>query len=46
MNIIQTSLIAGALTLASAAAQAGTGAEGYFTIYNNTDNNIIVGLYQ
>ena len=45
MKFIQTSLIAGALALAATAAQAGTGAEGYFTIYNNTDNNVIVGFY-
>lgn len=24
---------------------AGTGSEGYFTVYNNTDNNIVVGFY-
>ena len=26
-------------------AQAGTGSEGYFTVYNNTDKNTVVGFY-
>ena len=45
MKFIQNTLFAGALALATTAAHPGTGAEGYFTIYNNTDNNIIVGFY-
>ncbi|MEP2979171.1 MAG: hypothetical protein ABJO86_06785 [Lentilitoribacter sp.] len=31
--------------MATTPAHAGTGAEGYFTIYNNTDNNVVVGFY-
>lgn len=45
MKFIQKSLIAGAMALVSTGALAGTGAEGYFTIYNNTDNNVVFGFY-
>ncbi len=40
-------LIAGAcLALATSYASAqGTGSEGYFQIYNNTDGNVVVGFY-
>ena len=30
---------------ASGAAAQGTGSEGYFTIYNNTENNVVIGFY-
>jgi hypothetical protein len=45
MKTIRNTLIASALVLAPTLAHAGTGAEGYFTIYNKTDNNVIVGFY-
>lgn len=40
-------MIAGALMLMAtvAASAQGTGADGYFEIYNNTDNNVVVGFY-
>ena len=34
-----------ALVLCASAAFAGTGAEGYFQIYNNTDDNTVIGFY-
>lgn len=34
-----------ACVLAVSSAYAGTGAEGYFTIYNDTPNNVVVGFY-
>lgn len=34
-----------ALALSCGVAAGGTGAEGYFQIYNNTDNNVVVGFY-
>lgn len=41
--------IAGATVLSMAAlaapSLAGTGSEGYFTIYNNTEGNVVVGFY-
>lgn len=37
-------LLAAAASCATAQA-AGTGYEGYFQIYNNTDNNTVVGFY-
>ncbi|MCE0507382.1 MULTISPECIES: hypothetical protein [unclassified Roseivivax] len=33
------------LALAGPAGAEGTGAEGYFTIYNNTDGNVVVSFY-
>lgn len=45
MMTFQKLLIAGTLALATTGVQAGTGSEGYFTIYNNTDNNVVVGFY-
>lgn len=34
-----------ALFLCASTALAGTGSEGYFQIYNNTDDNTVVGFY-
>lgn len=45
MKIIQKTLMSCVLFFATTIAHAGTGSEGYFTIYNNTDNNVLVGFY-
>lgn len=46
MNILKSAAIGlVALASASAALAQGTGSEGYFLIYNNTENNIVVGFY-
>jgi len=46
MNILK-SVALGLLVMTSGAAALaqGTGSEGYFQIYNNTENNIVVGFY-
>ena len=33
------------LAIASAASAQGTGSEGYFQIYNDTSNNVVIGFY-
>ncbi len=47
MRMLKAGLMAAAVMAASAATAAaqGTGSEGYFTIYNNTSNNVVVGFY-
>ena len=47
-NIINSTRVAMTLLLAVAAggsALAQSGSEGYFTIYNNTNNNTVIGFY-
>lgn len=46
MNTIKSALCAATLLCLTSAAQAqGTGSEGYFQIYNNTEGNVVVGFY-
>ncbi|MCK7612542.1 hypothetical protein [Roseibium sediminicola] len=46
MNILKSAAFGlAALATGTAALAQGTGSEGYFQIYNNTENNIVVGFY-
>ncbi|WP_422377704.1 hypothetical protein [Roseibium sp.] len=46
MNLLKSSIIGLALLASAPVALAqGTGSEGYFQLYNNTGNNIVVGFY-
>lgn len=46
MNILKSAAIGLIVMTTGATALAqGTGSEGYFQIYNNTENNIVVGFY-
>lgn len=38
-------ILVGTVFICTTARAAGTGYEGYFQIYNNTDNNTVVGFY-
>jgi len=46
MNILKSAAIGlFAMAAGTAALAQGTGSEGYFQIYNNTENNVVVGFY-
>ncbi|MCC2112200.1 MAG: hypothetical protein KDJ16_09220 [Hyphomicrobiales bacterium] len=47
MRVLKAGVMAAALLAVSSAmvVAQGTGSEGYFTIYNNTSNNVVVGFY-
>ncbi len=46
MHFLRSAAISvGLLALASHAYAQGTGSQGYFQVYNNTEDNIVVGFY-